>query len=426
MRLAGWMGLLLLLGPWLHAPQMAVASPATALSVLRNEASYAFADSMTFELDSESGAVIDEIVLRFQVDDEDVHNRRIPEFEPGRQVRAVHREPLPRGGLHPTAEVHWWWTIRDSEGNESVTDRQTLRYVDEQLEWTVLETADVRVWHHGLREAKALELAAMADRAITALDELVGLRVDRRIEIVAYQRQADLRRALADRGATYESRLSTLGARVADDTVVLDLGSSADDLEEVVYHELSHIVLHLHLGPEWVLVPSWLDEGLAMYAEGDLSGPERRTLDQALRNDEIISVRSLTAFPGDAGQVSLAYAQSQDLVAFLVEEHPRERFRGLLDRLVGGETTFDEALAAEYGYDPLSMYQAYRAARGLDPAVVPVDGARSQARSPISPQPSTDAPAPRTAPPCTGWLGLIVLAAVLLPSGMRRAREASN
>ena len=389
---------------WLALPPTLSARPPAA-TVLVNEAVYAFAESMTFTLEARADAGIEDVVLRFQVDEEDVRNRRIPAFEPGSKVRAEHREPLPRGALHPTAEVHWWWTIVDRDGVETVTARRSLRYVDEQLDWEVLDGNGVRVWHHGSSQEQAREWSAMAGRALDGLEAMVGLRVDRPIEVIAYQRQSDLRRALSNRGATYESRLATLGARVADDTVVLDVGSSAGDLEEVVFHELSHIVLHLHLGAEWVRVPAWLDEGLAMYAEGELSSVERRVLDRAIAGDSILSVRSLSAFPGDAELVSLAYAQSQDLVAFLVEEHPPERFRGLLDRLVDGETTFDEALAAEYDYDALTMYQAYRAARGLEAAVLP------EAGEPVPVAREEDA----SLPLCAGWLGLLLLALAVSP-----------
>ncbi len=401
----------------------------TGFAPQRNETTIRFADSMDFALDAEAepGRRFEDIVLRFEIDDEDVRNRRIPEFQPGSRVQARHTEPLPRGSLHPTAEITWWWTLVDDLGATIETQRRTARYMDEQLPWQSLDGQGLRLWYHDMDLDEARDVLDMSERSFRAVDALVDLREERTIEVVAYQRQADLRRALADRGATYESRLSTLGARVAADTVVLDVGSSADDLEEVIRHELSHIVLHLHLGREWVQVPAWLDEGLAMYAEGPLGRDEQGLLDRALARDELLSARSLTAFPGDAGQVSLAYAESRDLVAFLVEEHESGAFRRMLDNLVEGETGFDEALALEFGYDPLSLYQAYRAARDLPPAVVPSglddgDGSRTG---------STGAAADRTAagadddgtPACNGIGGLLgfVLMAWVGASPRRRA-----
>jgi hypothetical protein len=195
-----------------------------------------------------------------------------------------------------------------------------------------------------------------------------------------YATQQDLRPSLAQRGETYEARLATLGARVAPDILVLDAGTSDEQIADVLAHELSHMVLNLHFGRAYIDAPLWLDEGLAMYSEGPLDADEQAVLDQAIASDTLMSVRSLTSFPGEADLVPLAYAESRDVVAYLIEDGGEERFRDLLEELRTGERTPDEALTEVYGHDQLSLYQAYRAARGLAPAEAPPNGAERASR----------------------------------------------
>ena len=312
-------------------------------------------------------------MLRFSVDDPDIVDRRIPITETGTDVIAFHEETLARGQIPPTAEITWWWSLHDAEGNVTETERRSIRYLDERFEWRTLGDDQVRVWFEGGADAEeaAQQAVESAREAIAWLAEATGRPPDRQVEIVAYGRQEDLRRALAARGDVYETRLRTLGARVAPSVVVLDMSSGGRDLGAVIFHELSHVVLGLHMTQPWADLPAWLDEGFAMYAEGEMGGQEQSALERALAQDELMSVRSLSSFPGDAERVTQAYGQSRDFVAFLIEEHDPALFTDLLDALAPGDASVDDALGAVYGYDRLSMYQAYRAARDLEPAIVP-------------------------------------------------------
>ncbi|MFQ5460611.1 MAG: peptidase MA family metallohydrolase, partial [Anaerolineae bacterium] len=177
----------------------------------------------------------------------------------------------------------------------------------------------------------------------------------------------------AARGATYEAQLATLGARVAPDIVLLlaDPGGSRRSTDEVLRHELSHVALHLVMEEAYISAPLWLDEGLAMYAEGEADKQDRRLLASAISNDALMSLRSLTSFPGSAEEVPLAYAESRDIVAYLLDTYGQDQFRRFLAALGSGDLTVDEALEVAYGLDQDSTYQAYRAAKGLGPAVPP-------------------------------------------------------
>ncbi len=354
---------------------------AAAPEVTVNELEYEFAESLSFRMETTSDQPVVDVVLRYVVGDSlvgdslvgdnAVRNRRIPEFEPGTNITARHEERLARGQIPPASDITWWWTITVAGGLEYDTDRRSEIYIDRDYDWQSTDSAQATVWWYGDDPELALRIADRADRALDRVATIIGSEPDRRIDIVTYRTLDDMREALVSRGEVYEARLATLGARVAPDILLLLADRDRARTEDILSHELSHIVLHLSFAEDYVEAPLWLDEGIAMYSEGPLEDDEQAVLDAAILSDSIMSVRSLTSFPGQADLVPLAYAESRDLVAFLIDSYGVAEFHRLLERIGGGEMTADEALQATYGIDQDSLYQEYRRALGLGPASTP-------------------------------------------------------
>jgi hypothetical protein len=359
--------------------------------VVSNTADFVFAESLTFRLQAASEAPIVDVTLRYTIGGPSPVNRRVPTFVPGFTVSATEQEAVVRGEIPPASVIRWWWQVVDQDGRSVTTEPREMRYLDGHFEWQSREDPDVRVWWYDRDRAFADDLAADARDAVARIERLVGAPAGRRIDVVVYKNQEDMRPALVPRGSTYEERLATLGARVAPDILVLDAGTRPGDLSEVLAHELTHIVLHLRFARDDIDVATWLDEGLAMYNEGPLSDAEQAVLDQAIADDALISVRSLTSFPGEADLVTLAYAESRELVAFLIDRYGEAELRRLVDAIATGDVTTEEALRSVYGMDQLELYQAFRADRGLPPAATPAPGAaaarpyRRPARAPAAP-----------------------------------------
>lgn len=399
------LGLGLGLGPRTAAPALAQAPTVTApaLRVAVDRLDYSFAETLDFRLEATAPGPVEQVLLRYTIGEDSPRNRRVPEFEPGgTAVRAQHEEELVRGSIPPASVIRWWWSVILADGRVLETAARQERYMDERFEWQSLESEHLRVWWYDAPRSFAEDIQDQSNAALDRLEPLIGSRPDRRIEIVAYRSQLDLRDAMFDRGAGYEERLSTLGARVAPDILILDAGTGGSQLEEVIAHELSHIVLNLHFEEPYMDAPLWLDEGLAMYVEGPLDAGEQRNLDRAIADDRVMSVLSLTSFPGNPDQVELAYAQSRDFVSFLIQSGGEDRFRRLLDTVGQAEQDMDEALTGIYGYDQLGLYQAWRAGRRMAPAVTPAPG---------------DTPRPRPTPLPSGG-GLPCGAVLWLPVGL--------
>jgi hypothetical protein len=118
-----------------------------------------------------------------------------------------------------------------------------------------------------------------------------------------------------------------------------------------ITHELTHVITtQMTLNP-YNSIPTWLEEGMAMYSEGLLSPYFSSYLTAAIQNDTLISVRSLASpFSGYAETSYLSYAESYSIVEFLISNYGKDKMFALLDTFRQG-STYDGALQKVYGFD---------------------------------------------------------------------------
>jgi hypothetical protein len=128
-------------------------------------------------------------------------------------------------------------------------------------------------------------------------------------------------------------------------TINLDWG------KRTIVHELTHLVTQQMTYNPYNSLPVWLNEGLSMYAEGEMEPLFENYLEQAVINDELISVRSLASpFSAVAHLSYLSYAQSMSIVEFLIDNYGQERTLELLDTFKQG-SSYDGALMTVYGFN---------------------------------------------------------------------------
>lgn len=132
----------------------------------------------------------------------------------------------------------------------------------------------------------------------------------------------------------------------------------APDLSEVFRHELSHLALADAAQSHHV--PGWFDEGLAVQQSGELRWKRLRTLWDASLSRRLIPLDALDgAFPKDGPEVSIAYAESADIVRFLMRDGDRARFGSLIQRVRSG-VAFDRALEDAYGTNVRTLEYQWR------------------------------------------------------------------
>jgi len=128
-------------------------------------------------------------------------------------------------------------------------------------------------------------------------------------------------------------------------------------LEEVLAHEVAHVLIHRAAGGR--SVPRWFDEGLAMLAARSWRLRDETELAMGLLWGERVPLWKLDGlFRGDRREVERGYALSGTLVQDLLERYGEAVPRIVLARLARGDT-FDEAMRSATGASLADVGEAF-------------------------------------------------------------------
>ena len=340
---------------------------AAAVDVSDNRAILNFPDSITFHARIQSSATITEIVLEYGDQEQTcgtVIAKAYPQFTSAASVTAEWTWEMKQSGSRPPGAVIWWrWRITDAGGQETVTDAETVTWLDNQHNWQTLTSSMIRLhWYKG-DQTFSSDLLNAATEGLSRLEREAGLKADQPIDLYIYASTNDLKDAIL-----YEPGWT--GGQAFPENNIVIIGIAPSDLDwgrRAEVHELTHVLVgHLTfscLGD----VPTWLNEGLAVYSEGDLDSYSQSQLNNAIRSDALLSVRSLSGgFSEVADKANLSYSESYSIVKFLIEAYGQDRMTTLLLTLRDG-TTIDAALTQVYGFDVDGLEDAWRASIGARP-----------------------------------------------------------
>ena len=105
-------------------------------------------------------------------------------------------------------------------------------------------------------------------------------------------------------------------------------------------------------------------------ARDELDQASQQQLDEAIRDNKLLSVRSLSGgFSEVSDKAYLSYSQSYSLVKYLIENFGQVKMTTLLVSLRDG-LTIDEALKQAYGFDVDGLEDGWRQAIGAEPRAV--------------------------------------------------------
>jgi len=305
---------------------------------------------LTFVLEAESQADIVDARIHYQVDKMNyaqVTSEAWADFAPETRVKTSWTWDMRKGSLPPGASITYWWTVEDAAGNSVETPPAVLRFDDNRYEWrSVANDALTLFWYEG-DDSFAGELMTACEGGLSRLTREVGTYPEKLIRIYVYASAGDLQ------GAMIFPQEWTGGTAFTEFGIVA-IGISPDQLDwgkRAMVHELTHLVVHQAIFSPYGELPTWLDEGLAMYNEGELSPSFQAWLDRAISEGRLISARSLCSpFSADPEKAYLSYAQSYSLVAYLLDGYGQERMLRLLTLFKDG-SSYDEAMTQVYGFD---------------------------------------------------------------------------
>lgn len=276
------------------------------------------------------------------------------EFDQAAEVKLEQEWNMQKNRIPPGAKIEYFWRLTDSAGNTFDTPKQHFVPLDPRFDWKTLEDEELAIsWYDG-NEAWGQQMFETGKEALAQLEEKLGADITRQVRMVAFANKNDFQGA-------FPTTNSWIGGKAYPDlavTVQIISDGSYSWMRTVLFHELSHLVLNQVMEGSIVPVPAWLDEGLAMYNE-----PVSRShgkIEKAAETGDLLPFSYLQGnFGADGQEVNVAYAQSEMLVSYLIEDCGQDGFRQVFQNMVNN-MPIDKALEAACGYDDKTFYNNWR------------------------------------------------------------------
>ena len=282
---------------------------------------------------------------------------------PGRTAVVWRWEPNSQQPLPPGGVVKWRWKVTDFHGDMHVSAERELRWTDRRFQWQTYSNDRIAIHWHDKEPEFGRNLAAYLESQIERIAPITAYSGP--VSIFVYKDELEAGAgAMLRRGQTNPYR--------AFDTIVSVLPDEpqVDELT-VLVHELARLVVQDRGFNCYTSLPRWLEEGLAVLAAGGMSTEMRFAFAQSRLIESFWPLRSLDVPPGsDVPATDPWYAQSYDVVEFLIGEFGWDGIGNLIDAFGDGNTV-DEALRAAYGMGVDETERLWRERRELlDPVPV--------------------------------------------------------
>jgi hypothetical protein len=342
----------------------------SSLSITASTVSVNFPASITFNITAASDVNITDIRLHYIVNRmtfAQIVSEIVVQFTPDTRVTAQWVWDMRMsGGMPPGSSIDYWWTVSDDSGQNLETAPANVPIVDNRYDWHGITQGNVTLYWYQGDDAFAGELMDAVQAALSRLSENTGAELQESVSLYIYASAADLQGSMIFpqewTGGVAFTEYGIVAIGITPDSSGLAWGKGA------IAHELTHLVVHQVTFNPYNSLPTWLDEGLAMMAEGELDPYFVSALSQAINDNTLISIRSLASPFSAITELSiLSYAESYDVVNYLITELGRDKMLELLQTFAQG-SGYDEALIKVYGFDMDGLNAAWRAS--LEGAVV--------------------------------------------------------
>ena len=403
--------------------------------IIRNEAVVDYPTTVDFQLQLDPTLTVVDAVLTYDVQQTSCLgvSTTVP-VEVNGPVLEWEWAMVRSGNPPPGADLWWEWQVTDDQGQIYTTPRQSLTFVDDRFTWKTISKDNITLhWYAGDNVGPLLLDAAVA--GLDLLEKDLGIELQEETTFYIYGSAADMRDAVLDiqdwAGGVAFPEYSTILMGVPP-SIAEDWGRST------IRHELAHLVVG-KFGESCVggHRPTWLEEGLAMFAEGEPSADVTSDLEQATADNSFAPLRSLNGpFPAHGDEASSAYSQSYSTIKFLREQYGQKKLQDLLLLLAQGQG-YDAALQQVYGQNVDGLEQEWRKwigvpQRDVPPTLTPISAAAVPTLIPLAgpanvptPLPGETVQVPTPAPnPTTGICGLGLVPLFLLGAISWRKKKA--
>lgn len=353
-----------------------LAAPAAAQSSVSFGAPAAvgsFGQTITFSTTFDASQPPDRIELLLRLSGDDREQVEIATVE--RVDTDTYRAAVFQGGhIVPNTQYDFRFRAVTPEG-PVLGPEASHRVVDPRVDWHVLEGERVNVWWHEGGDGFGQRALDLAETAVSDAATLLGIDDIEPVDFIIYGDTRQFRDAMGPAtrenvGGQAHPGIRTLFGLIEPRQI------RSDWVEELVVHELAHLVFDEAVRNPYQYPPRWLNEGLAVYLAKGYDDGDRGQVQRAAGSDTIIPLQGLGGqFPTRPHRFSLAYAESVAAVDYFVETYGEDKLVELVTSFADG-TGVNEAFLRATGADYATFDDAWLASLGTDQpeAYGPVDG----------------------------------------------------
>ncbi len=277
--------------------------------------SYNFGQQITFLARLTSDTPIQQAFISFrEVTDQ---NTRVVPLTLGADGSTAYQYDASQHLIPPFAVIEFSYQATLTNNQSVSTGPFYFRYDDNRFAWKELNDESVIVhWYNG-DDAFGQAALDAARAGLQGISQTFPVALNPPVDVYIYANFDDLVSSLTLGGRQWEAGHAdpSLGIGML---AVAPSDTQSIDLQQLVPHELTHIMLYRFLGNGFNSLPTWLEEGIASMEELYPNPDYASALDAASKNNSLLSFSDLcTSFPADSGRAYLAFAESQSFVRFL-------------------------------------------------------------------------------------------------------------
>ena len=306
--------------------------PQPPIRLLSSVSDVDFPDEVEFTLELEANEVITQVTLFYRLGRQDVQIFGYPDFTPGKRVTATYGVKTGGANYIPSGvDIEYYYRVTDASGNTFDTEKFHLEYLDTRHEWQRHQDGELIVLYHDRPRERVVKVASDVSERLVAVKELLALDETRPMKAVIVNSNREARRNFPRISAA--SRQGHLYGGFAFGELDVFVLSGLD--RDGMVHEMTHLLIDEAVDSPLARMPSWLNEGLAMYFESGSRGRKAAVADAAERG-RLLSLGSMGNQPGRPRDVRLFYAQAWSVVDYMMKTYGEERMAELLTALDEG------------------------------------------------------------------------------------------
>ncbi|MBI5946727.1 MAG: hypothetical protein HY875_01145 [Chloroflexi bacterium] len=356
----------------LYSPPLAAADSTVVSSTVDN----GYPKSLTFKLEAKSDSDITDVSLSYSLSGKGGGAIGKPkELTPGKAVSVQVNVDTNTGNAYVPVgtELTYHWEITTADGKTTTTPDAKYFYLPPDHQWEKVSNDFMTVYYYGNRKPLAESyLAAGTDTYDRIGKQLLNVTLKQLpVNVVLFAVESELEKAKPGNGGTFDAAVVTCGTKVSSAVVlVIPQSCGTNDRTDTLRHEFGHILNQAAGEGPLGKLPSWLDEGAAVYAQSEPGDDYIGPFQSAARGNRLLPFSSMGVASSDASTVNIFYGQAYSMVKYLIDTGGAPRFAQFFANIKKG-TRFDQALKDTYGYDMATFEANFLKAVGSTPRTNP-------------------------------------------------------